>query len=198
MHINIIRNYGGVGAAAILLLGLAGCSTTNQPPAPSSSATSGSAQKPAASFASSTVCANNSFLQKYQCSFDRIQEAAQSGDPDAEYALGYLYYYGIGTTQNKKTGLMWIERAAAQGQPIARNALKSLSANTAVSQSTDMTSSSSASSNNSSSSSSTATATATHNNTSVPVTTYLPNYGQKRMNATETPSVNLTEPAPQN
>lgn len=78
------------------------------------------------SFASSSFCADNPFFQKYHCSFGEIEESARSGDPDAQYALGYLYYYGIGTTKDKQTGLLWIRRAAAQDQTLAREALKSL------------------------------------------------------------------------
>ena len=52
-----------------------------------------------------------------------IKKAALSGDADAQYALGYLLYYGKGVTQNKTTALSWIRKAAAQGQPQAAKAL---------------------------------------------------------------------------
>ncbi len=119
----MINIFGGIGLSALLMLGLNGCSSTHHA-APVSSATTSSPH--AASFASSTVCADNPFLQKYQCSFMRVEQAARSGDPDAQYALGYLYYYGIGTTQDRQAGLVWIRKAAAQGQSVAQEALRTL------------------------------------------------------------------------
>ncbi|HLD17221.1 MAG TPA: SPOR domain-containing protein [Coxiellaceae bacterium] len=73
-----------------------------------------------------TVCKANAFLQKYGCSLDNVEEAASHGDPDAEYALGYMYYYGIDTVQDSQTAKTWIERAAHQGQPLATKALAML------------------------------------------------------------------------
>jgi len=73
-------------------------------------------------FLSSSACMGNAYLQKYACSIQRIEQAAQSADPDAQYALGYIYYYGIGTVQDKETARLWIQRAAKQGQPLAKKA----------------------------------------------------------------------------
>jgi len=75
----------------------------------------------------STACTDNPFLQKYSCSIERVEDAAERGEPDAEYALGYMYYYGIDTTQDTDTALIWIKRAAAQGQPLAIQAAKMMS-----------------------------------------------------------------------
>lgn len=69
-----------------------------------------------------SACVGNAYLQKYGCSTRRINQAAKSGDPDAQYALGYMYYYGIGTIRDKETAKMWIDRAAKQGQPLAKKA----------------------------------------------------------------------------
>lgn len=71
-------------------------------------------------------CLGNAFLQKYGCSLERVQQAAQSGDPDAQYALGYMYYYGIDTIQDTQTARLWISKAAAQGQPLAVKAMQLL------------------------------------------------------------------------
>lgn len=65
------------------------------------------------------ACATNHFLQRYNCSLAAVEQAAERGDPDAEYALGYMYFYGIGTVQDRQTGILWIRRAAEQGQPLA-------------------------------------------------------------------------------
>lgn len=81
------------------------------------------------SFAGSPTCQNNAFLQKYGCSFDRIDAAARTGDPDAQYALGYLYFYGVGVDKNGQVGKMWIDKAAAQGQPLAIRAQRLMSQN---------------------------------------------------------------------
>lgn len=70
------------------------------------------------------ACADNPFLQKYNCSIDQVEQAAERGEPDAEYALGYMYYYGIDTAQDTQTAAIWIKRAAAQGQPLAIKAAK--------------------------------------------------------------------------
>lgn len=70
----------------------------------------------------SAACVGNAYLAKYDCSIERIQRAAESGNPDAQYALGYMYYYGISTVQDRQTAALWIKRAADQGQPLARRA----------------------------------------------------------------------------
>lgn len=68
------------------------------------------------------ACKTNPYLMKYNCSITRIQTAAENGGADAQYALGYMYYYGIGTVQDKQTASLWIQRSAAQGQPLAKKA----------------------------------------------------------------------------
>lgn len=71
------------------------------------------------SFESTSACSNNAFLKKYNCSLSKIERAASRGDPDAQYALGYMYFYGIGTVRDTRAAKLWIRRAAAQGQPLA-------------------------------------------------------------------------------
>ncbi len=51
--------------------------------------------------------------------FSKIEVAAERGDPDAKYALGYMYFYGIATVRDAEAASLWIRRAAAQGQPLA-------------------------------------------------------------------------------
>lgn len=168
----------GASVSLALLLGLSGCSSTSPEPA----AWKNQKFITPSSFSSSPVCAKNAFLQKYQCSFTRIEEAARSGDPDAQYALGYLYYYGIGVTQDRETGLTWIRKSAAQGQRVATEALHNLSASNAtvkpVTQPPTPTS--------------LAPATAPER----PLTDYLPNYGEKRVDTTAAspPAVDLSTP----
>lgn len=74
------------------------------------------------SFKGTPACNHNHFLQKFGCSLDRIETAAQNGDPDAQYALGYMYFYGVGTVRDVNAAKLWIRRSAAQGQPLALKA----------------------------------------------------------------------------
>lgn len=74
------------------------------------------------SFKGTPACERNAFLQKYDCSLDKIEAAARQGDSDAQYALGYMYFYGIGTVRDVDAAKLWIRRAAAQGQPLALKA----------------------------------------------------------------------------
>lgn len=37
---------------------------------------------------------------------------ACDGSPDAQYAVGYMYYYGLGVAQDTEIGYFWIQRAA--------------------------------------------------------------------------------------
>lgn len=78
-----------------------------------------------------SACNSNSYLQKFGCSADVIQQSAEQGDADAQYALGYMYYYGIGTVVDTKTARLWIIKSASQGQPLAKKALAVLNHNSA-------------------------------------------------------------------
>jgi septal ring-binding cell division protein DamX len=61
-------------------------------------------------------------------SYEQLKKAAAKGDPDAEYALGYMYYYGSnGAPRDEPSARMWIQKAAAQGQPQAIKAAQLLS-----------------------------------------------------------------------
>lgn len=57
---------------------------------------------------------------------------ARSGDCDAEYALGLLYFNGLGVRKNEDTALTWWGRAAEQAQPQALNSLGVVYAHTRV------------------------------------------------------------------
>ncbi|MFT3742057.1 MAG: SPOR domain-containing protein [Gammaproteobacteria bacterium] len=57
---------------------------------------------------------------------DQLQQAATAGDPNAQYALGYMYYYGKNVQQDTTSALNWIRRAAVQGQQQAIQALSLL------------------------------------------------------------------------
>lgn len=96
---------GLLSISAMMVLLITGCSK--------------SGSSPSQSFQGTKACSSNIFLQKYNCSLSAIESAAERGDPDAQYALGYMYFYGIGTVRDTRAAQLWIRRAAAQGQPLA-------------------------------------------------------------------------------
>lgn len=61
--------------------------------------------------------------QDYRQAFVRLVPEAEKGNPDAQYAVGYMYYYGQGVVENRKKAYLWIKRAAASGQTDAIKAL---------------------------------------------------------------------------
>lgn len=62
--------------------------------------------------------------KNYGLTYEQVREAAQDGDADAQYALGYMYYYGQNVTRNGKQARFWIAKAAAQNHQQAIRALK--------------------------------------------------------------------------
>lgn len=68
-------------------------------------------------------CSGNPYLQMFNCSMSNVMTAAKRGDPDAQYALGYMYFYGIGTQRDSQSARLWIQKSASQGQPLAKRAL---------------------------------------------------------------------------
>lgn len=62
----------------------------------------------------------------YQTAFQNAYAAAERNDADAEYALGYLYYNGLGVKRDQSAALHWFKKAAQQGQASAIKALKTL------------------------------------------------------------------------
>ena len=64
--------------------------------------------------------------QKYRAAFIRLRPEARKGQPDAQYAIGYMFYYGQGVVEDRKQAWYWITAAANQGQPDARVAVNIL------------------------------------------------------------------------
>lgn len=60
--------------------------------------------------------------QNYHDAYQQLLIPAAKGNPDAEYALGFLYYYGKGTPQNHTLGKQWILKAAQDGNEQAAQA----------------------------------------------------------------------------
>lgn len=59
----------------------------------------------------------------YSGAAEYLKPLAEQGDADAEYALGYLYFYGKGVPQNVLKGRELIQSAAKKNQA---NALKAI------------------------------------------------------------------------
>lgn len=59
----------------------------------------------------------------YRAAFIMLKPQALKGNPEAEYAVGYMYYYGQGVVENKGKARYWIEKAAKHGQGEAITAL---------------------------------------------------------------------------
>jgi len=62
-------------------------------------------------------------IQNYRQAFVRLMPEAIKGQPDAEYAVGYMYYYGQGVVEDRKKAAYWIGCAAQAGQPDAIEAI---------------------------------------------------------------------------
>jgi TPR repeat protein len=54
--------------------------------------------------------------KKYSAAFTELKPLAERGNKDAQYAVGYMYFYGRGVDKNKKAAKQWITKAADQGQ----------------------------------------------------------------------------------
>ncbi len=59
----------------------------------------------------------------YSRAIELLDALARQGYDDAQYALGYMYYYGFGVTQDENLAIAWIKRAAASGHTRAITAL---------------------------------------------------------------------------
>ena len=59
----------------------------------------------------------------YKRAMQQLLPIAVDGNAEAQYAVGYMYYYGYGTTQDTASGDLWIGRWAEQGYKPALDAL---------------------------------------------------------------------------
>jgi TPR repeat protein len=100
------------GACLALSL-LAGCATTGDK--------SSDAGDPEAVLAEAKAAYKE---QRYLEAFQLLFPLAVAGNDQAQYALGYLYFYGLGLEKNEQQAMAWIQRAAAQGNKKALQALQ--------------------------------------------------------------------------
>jgi TPR repeat protein len=61
--------------------------------------------------------------QDYKTAYTNLYPLAVEGDDEAQYAVGYMLYYGKTGTANPPEGMDWIRRSATQGNPLAQRAL---------------------------------------------------------------------------
>lgn len=81
-----------------------------------------------------TACLNSQFLldrgkksyihDNYRQAYIRLLPLARGGNPEAQYALGYMYFNGKGVTEDKKVGIEWMQKSAMQGNKKAIRALE--------------------------------------------------------------------------
>lgn len=68
----------------------------------------------------------------YKRAMQELLPIACDGNPDAEYGVGYMYYYGLGVAQDTDVGYFWIRRAANQRYIVAIKALEKIDSGQAV------------------------------------------------------------------
>lgn len=59
----------------------------------------------------------------YRDAFHQLLPLASEGNREAQYAIGYMYYYGYGVVQDMETGTFWIQKSADQRYQPAAEAL---------------------------------------------------------------------------
>jgi TPR repeat protein len=64
--------------------------------------------------------------KEYKKVFQLLFPLAASGNGQAQYTLGYLFYHGQGVQKDERQAMQWIQRSAAQGN---KKALQALQAN---------------------------------------------------------------------
>lgn len=65
----------------------------------------------------------------FKSAFHQLLPLAAEGIPQAEYGVGYMYYYGYGVTQDTESGIFWMNKAAAAHYLPASRALQAIQEN---------------------------------------------------------------------
>jgi TPR repeat protein len=66
------------------------------------------------------------FKGDYQKAAEQLMPLAKAGDSQAQYTLGYMYYYGQGVPRDRTQGHFWMQQSAKQGNKTALQALELL------------------------------------------------------------------------
>ncbi len=69
---------------------------------------------------------NNFEAGNYATAYRQLLPPAVRGNKDAQYAVGYMYYYGKGIDRNADLAENWLRKAANKGDSRARAMLKEL------------------------------------------------------------------------
>lgn len=69
---------------------------------------------------------NNFEAGLYRDAFHQLLPLATEGNKEAEYAVGYMYYYGYGVSQDTDSGTFWIRKSAEQHYSPAIQALEAI------------------------------------------------------------------------
>ena len=59
----------------------------------------------------------------YKHAMQSLLPLAMKGNPESQYAVGYMYYYGYGVAQDTDVGYFWTQQSARQGCQRAIDAL---------------------------------------------------------------------------
>ena len=62
----------------------------------------------------------------FKQAFIQLLPLAVKCSPEAQYAVGYMYYYGQGVVEDRRQAWYWITAAAKKGQADAKVAVKVL------------------------------------------------------------------------
>jgi DamX protein len=65
----------------------------------------------------------------FKSAFHKLLPLASEGNAEAEYAVGYMYYYGYGTAHDEESGIFWMKKAAEQHYQPAIQALSIIKQN---------------------------------------------------------------------
>ena len=64
--------------------------------------------------------------QDYHSAYLKLRYAAERGQAQAQYAVGYMLYNGIGVDRDQDAALSWFMRSAKKGYAKATQALKQI------------------------------------------------------------------------
>lgn len=67
---------------------------------------------------------------EYKSAAAQLMPLAKAGNAQAQYTLGYMYYYGQGVKKDKAQGYFWMQQSAKQGNKSALKALEMLNQET--------------------------------------------------------------------
>jgi TPR repeat protein len=72
--------------------------------------------------------------QHYDLALPQLLWAAQMGNPNAQYAVGYMYYNGLGTPQDDILAYHWFKKSAEAGNTRGKQALQAVQGETTENQ----------------------------------------------------------------